>query len=78
VNEDLTESARSIACPTLLLWGTDDAETPPWLGRRYAELLGSRATLRLLPHKDHHLYTGTGAHLCGEKMRAWLRADVHV
>lgn len=77
VNEDLTESARSIACPTLLLWGTDDTETPPWLGRRYAELLGSRATLILLPHKDHHLYTGTGAHLLGQKMRVWLGTHAH-
>jgi pimeloyl-ACP methyl ester carboxylesterase len=74
VNEDLTESARSIACPVLLVWGTDDTETPPWLAERYAQLLGGRATLTLLPHKDHHLYTGTGAHLIGEKMRTWLKA----
>jgi pimeloyl-ACP methyl ester carboxylesterase len=73
VNEDLTESARSIACPALLVWGTDDTETPPWLATRYAELLGAKATVTLLPHKDHHLYTGTGAHLIGEKMRAWLK-----
>jgi pimeloyl-ACP methyl ester carboxylesterase len=75
VNEDLTESARSIACATLLVWGTDDTETPPWLARRYAELLGAKATLTLLPHKDHHLYTGTGAHLIGQKMRVWLGAQ---
>lgn len=72
VNEDLTESASNIACRTLLVWGTDDTETPPWLARKYTELLGSKATLILLPHKDHHLYTGTGAHLIGEKMRTWL------
>jgi pimeloyl-ACP methyl ester carboxylesterase len=77
VNEDLTESARSIACPVLLIWGTDDTETPPWLARRYSELLGDKATLALLPHKDHHLYTGTGAHLIGDKMRAWLKAKAH-
>ena len=74
VNEDLTECARSVASPTLLIWGTDDTETPPWLATRYAELLGDKATLTLLPHKDHHLYTGTGAHLVGETMRCWLRA----
>jgi pimeloyl-ACP methyl ester carboxylesterase len=77
VNEDLTASAQSIACPTLLLWGTDDTETPPWLAHRYLQLLGSKATLNLLPHKDHHLYTGTGAHLCGEKIRTWLRTQAH-
>jgi pimeloyl-ACP methyl ester carboxylesterase len=74
VNEDLTESATSIACPTLLVWGTDDTETPPWLAGRYKALLGGKATLTLLPHKDHHLYTGTGAHLIGQKMRVWLAA----
>jgi pimeloyl-ACP methyl ester carboxylesterase len=74
VNEDLTESARSVACPALLIWGTDDQETPPWLASRYAQLMGGRATVELLPHADHHLYVGTGAHLCGYKIRSWLPA----
>ena len=77
VNEDLTGSAQAIACPTLLLWGTDDTETPVWLGQRYRELLGDRATLELLPHKDHHLYVGTGAHLCAYKIRQWLEGAAH-
>jgi pimeloyl-ACP methyl ester carboxylesterase len=72
VNEDLTESARLIACPTLLIWGMEDTESPPWLAAAYASLLGSRATVRLLPHKDHFLFNGTGAHLCAEIMRRWL------
>lgn len=74
VNEDLTESARAVACPALLIWGTDDTETPPWLAQRYRELIGPRATLEWLPHADHHLYSGSGAHLCGFKIRAWLQA----
>ena len=77
VNEDLTESAKSIACPVLLVWGTDDTETPAWLARRYAELLGDKATLILLPHKDHHLYTGTGAHLSARRCAAgWARGPM--
>ena len=74
VNEDLTESAEAIACPTLLLWGSDDTETPLWLAERYRTLLGTRARLETLPHKDHFLYAGTGAHLCGFKIRTWLEA----
>ncbi len=74
VNEDLTESAQAIACPTLLLWGRDDTETPVWLGERYRDLLAGRGTLEVLPHKDHYLYVGTGAHLCGFKIRTWLEA----
>ncbi len=72
VNEDLTESARASTCPFLLIYGTEDTETPPWLGFRYRELMSDRATLDLLPHKDHHLYNGTGAHLCAFKIRQWI------
>lgn len=74
VNENLTESAEAIACPTLLVWGTDDQETPMWLAERYRTILGGRATLQVLPHKDHFAFLGTGAHLCGFKIRAWLEA----
>jgi len=75
VNEDLTESAQAVACPALLLWGSDDRETPPWLAYRFLELMnsqGTRATLEMLPHKDHYLYAGTGAHLCAFKIRSWI------
>jgi pimeloyl-ACP methyl ester carboxylesterase len=78
VNEDLSESARSIVCPALLIWGTDDTEAPPWLGHRYRELIGERATLEFLPHADHHFYTGTRAHLCAWKIRTWLQAHPDV
>jgi len=72
VNEDLTDCARRVACPVLLLWGEDDRETPPWLAYRFRELMNGHATLELLPHKDHYLYMATGAHLCAFKIRRWL------
>ena len=72
VNEDLTSSARAVECPVLLLWGAEDRETPPSLAHRFAELMNGRATLELLPHKDHFLYMATGAHLCAFKIRGWL------
>lgn len=72
VNEDLTDCARQSSCPFLLIYGTDDTETPPWLGFGYRALMPARATLDVLPHKDHHLYGGTGAHLCAFKIRQWL------
>ncbi|MGE3178176.1 MAG: alpha/beta fold hydrolase [Vicinamibacterales bacterium] len=75
VTEDLTEAARGTLVPFLLIYGTDDTETPPWLGARYQALLAPRATLHVLPHKDHHMYSGTGAHLCAFKIRQWLAAS---
>ncbi len=77
VNEDLTESARHSSCPFLLVYGQDDTETPAWLGERYRALLGDRATLHVLPHKDHHLYSGTGAHLAAFLIRQWLDGFDH-
>jgi pimeloyl-ACP methyl ester carboxylesterase len=72
VNEDLTESARATICPVLLVYGTDDTETPSELAFRYAALMDGRATIDVLPHHDHHLYAGTGAHLCAFKINGWL------
>jgi pimeloyl-ACP methyl ester carboxylesterase len=73
VNEDLTECARTVGSPVLLLYGGEDTETPPALAFRYKALMDGRATVEVLPHKDHYLATGTGAHLCAFKIRNWLR-----
>jgi pimeloyl-ACP methyl ester carboxylesterase len=72
VNEDLSECARQVDCPVLLLWGEEDTETPLWLAWRFSELMNGHATVRVLPHKDHFLYQGTGAHLCAFTIRQWL------
>jgi pimeloyl-ACP methyl ester carboxylesterase len=72
VNEDLTDSARASSCPVLLVYGSDDTETPSELAFRYAALMDGRATIDVLPHHDHHLYAGTGAHLCAFKIKGWL------
>jgi pimeloyl-ACP methyl ester carboxylesterase len=72
VNENLTDIARQVECPALLIWGTDDTETPPALAFRYRDLMRGPSSVVMLPHKDHYLYSGTGAHLCAFKMRQWL------
>lgn len=74
VNEDLTEKAKQIKCPTLLIWGTEDTDTRPRLAYGFRDLIQGSTRLELLPHMDHFLYSGTGAHLCGYKIREWLKA----
>ena len=74
VGEDLTQAAREVPCPVLLLWGAEDHETPPSLAYRFQRLMNGRASLEILPHKQHHPYTGTGAHLCAFKIRSWLKS----
>jgi pimeloyl-ACP methyl ester carboxylesterase len=62
VNEDLSEVARQVRCPTLLVYGQNDTETPPEIGERLAALI-PRAELSVLPHQDHYSLLGDGRHL---------------
>ncbi|WCL54540.1 alpha/beta fold hydrolase [Gimibacter soli] len=39
VNENLVAEARAARCPALLVYGSDDTETPPEIGRRYEAAL---------------------------------------
>lgn len=39
VNEDLITEAKSINCPALLLYGAEDNEAPPEIGRKYEALI---------------------------------------
>ncbi len=63
VNEDLSDIAKNIESPVLLLWGEKDAETPVEIAKRYADLI-PKSTLVVLPGKDHFPFLNEGAHLC--------------
>lgn len=39
VTQDLSPYAKAIACKTLLLWGSQDKETPLWMARRLNRLI---------------------------------------
>ena len=51
VNEDLSAIAPTIACPVLLITGSEDTETPPYMAETYA---------RLMPNADCHIIKGYG------------------
>lgn len=51
---DLSEAVRSIAAPTLLLWGDADPISPVAVGARLASLLPD-ARLYVIPGADHDL-----------------------
>ena len=63
VNEDLTELAKQISLPVLLLWGEADTETPVEMGHRYHSLFAN-SELITIPHRDHFMFQAEGAHLC--------------
>jgi pimeloyl-ACP methyl ester carboxylesterase len=63
VSEDLTELARQISLPALLLWGEVDTETPVEMGHRYHSLLAN-SELITIPNRDHFMFQAEGSHLC--------------
>lgn len=61
VAEDLTEVARRVRCPTVLVYGERDRETPPEMGKRLqAVIAGSR--LYVLRGFDHWNVLTEGRH----------------
>ncbi len=47
VNQDLSCFAKCVSCPTLLVWGKRDTETPLWMGKRYNRLIDNSALVTL-------------------------------
>jgi pimeloyl-ACP methyl ester carboxylesterase len=74
VTEDLTEVARAIRCPVMLVHGDGDTESPPEIAERFhAVIPGSR--LHLLHGFDHYTILSDGrhqvTHLLGELLAAF-------
>ncbi|MBI3442427.1 MAG: alpha/beta hydrolase [Candidatus Sungbacteria bacterium] len=55
IGEDLTASARAIEKPALLVWGSEDAETPVRDGQRLATLIPG-AALEVIPGAGHFVH----------------------
>ena len=62
VNEDLSEPAKRIRCPVVLIYGENDTETPPELGQRLAGLI-PQSQLTILPGQDHYSVLDAGRHV---------------
>ena len=71
VNEDLTEVARQVGCPAVLVYGDRDSETPPEQGSRLNALMpGSR--LVVLRGFDHWTVLTDGRHQIAERLGEFL------
>ena len=73
VREDLTDVARQISCPVLLIYGGKDTETPPEIGERLAELIPN-ADLNVLDTQDHYSLLGDGRHQVAKRVRDFLQS----
>ena len=72
VNEDLTNPLKDIKVSTLLLWGTEDTETPPSMGKRMHELLAEAKYVEL-PGFDHFSILSRAKHQIGFQIRQFLK-----
>lgn len=71
VNEDLSDAARAIKGPTLLLWGRDDPQTPLDIAYKYQGLIPD-CELHIFPHKGHEPFNDVGAHLMATYIERFL------
>ena len=71
VREDLTAEAKRVECPTLLIYGTLDTETPPEVGARLHNLI-PRSELVLLEGFTHLSILTDGRHQVAMKIRRFL------
>lgn len=72
VREDLTEQARQVQCPTLLLYGAQDTETPPEIGERLSRLIPHARFLQLAD-VGHLTILTDGRHQVAARIKEFLQ-----
>jgi pimeloyl-ACP methyl ester carboxylesterase len=71
ISEDQTEDVAKIEAKSLLLWGSEDRETPLALARKFNQLMRN-SKLIILEGKDHSPFHGVGSHLCANHIIKFL------
>jgi pimeloyl-ACP methyl ester carboxylesterase len=69
--EDLTEVARAVRCPSVLVYGDQDRETPPELGTRFNGLM-PQSRLVVLRGFDHWSVLTDGRHQITQRLTEFL------
>ena len=73
VSEDLTEVARRVRCPTVLVYGDNDRETPPETGERLRALIPD-SRLYLLRGFDHWNVLTEGRHQVAHRLAEFVES----
>ena len=73
VNEDLSSEARSAKCPALLIYGAEDSEAPPEIGRKYESLMQS-AVYHEIEGFGHLDILDRGAYQCQALMTDFIKS----
>lgn len=75
VNENLTNEAQAIECPTLYIYGENDNETPPSTGERYAKLVKNSEFISLGSH-DHYSVLLSGKHQVANLIQKFISTNI--
>jgi len=73
IGEDLTEVAKEVRCPTLLIYGSYDTETPPEFGERFKALIPESA-LAILDGFNHLSILTEGRHQVTLRIRKFMES----
>lgn len=71
VNEDLSAPAKALRCPALLIYGSDDTEAPPEIGRRFENLMPIARFVEVQGF-DHWDILSRGAYQCEALIRTFF------
>jgi pimeloyl-ACP methyl ester carboxylesterase len=71
INEDLTEAARAVRVPTVLVYGDRDGETPPEIGERLNKLM-PQSRLIVLRGFDHWSVLSDGRHQIAQRLSEFV------
>jgi len=71
VNEDLRDIATRITCPVHFVYGENDRETPPNIGKVFSGLI-SGAKLTLLKGQDHYTVLSSGRHQVTSLLKTFI------
>jgi pimeloyl-ACP methyl ester carboxylesterase len=77
VTEDQTPDLGKVRCPTLLIWGDSDTETPLEMGQRFHALI-SDSRLVVLKGQGHDPYLGAGAGVCAHHLLSFFEGQKQV
>ena len=72
VTENLSNAAREIKCPALLLYGENDTDAPPEIGKRFETLIAVSRFTQLKGY-DHHDILTRGAYQCEALIKSFLK-----
>jgi len=72
VNENLIQEAKAVRCPALLIYGSDDTEAPPEIGRKYEQLMPIARFTEVKGFNHWDILT-RGAYQCQALIKSFLK-----